>query len=127
MPPGMLWRPIVIGLLLLTVAVVLAVENYSLLLGEAAPPLVQREIRRLVEADPAVVGLRALRTMALGPHELLVVLEVVFERDLDTADLEAAIRRLETAIIEALDGDTRRALVVSEPAAPRRRQSRRAA
>jgi cation diffusion facilitator family transporter len=118
---------VVIGLLLLTVAVILAVENYSLLLGEAAPPRVQKEIRRIVASDPAARGLRALRTMALGPSELLVVLEVVFARDLDTPDLEAAVQRLEQGIVEALGGGTRRTLVVIEPAAPKKRERRRAA
>ena len=118
---------IAIGLVLLTVAVVLAVENYSLLLGEAAPRGVQREIRGVVEADPAVHGVHALRTMALGPHELLVVCEVSFERELETAEIEAAVRRLETAIIETLAGGTRRSLVVIEPAPPRVVSARRRA
>lgn len=118
---------VVIGGVLLAVAVVLALENYSLLLGEAAPPTVEREIRQVVEADRAVQGLRALRTMALGPEEFLVVLEIVFARDLETADVEAAVRRLETAVIDAARGGTRRALVVIEPAPPMKRHRRRAA
>ena len=108
-----------IGCVLLVVAGILALENYSLLLGEAAPPQLEREIRRLVQADAAVVGLRALRTMALGPHEFLVALEVVFARDLVATEIEAAVRRLERAIIGALRGGTRRALVVIEPASAR--------
>ena len=108
-----------IGSVLLVVAGILALENYSLLLGEAAPPQLEREIRRLVQADAAVVGLRALRTMALGPHEFLVALDIVFARDLAAPEIEAAVRRLERAIIGALRGGTRRALVVIEPASPR--------
>jgi cation diffusion facilitator family transporter len=107
-----------IGCVLLVVAGILALENYSLLLGEAAPPQLEREIRRLVQADAAVVGLRALRTMALGPHEFLVALEIVFARDLAAPEIETAVRRLERAIIGALRGGTRRALVVIEPASP---------
>jgi len=118
---------LVIGCVLLVVAGILALENYSLLLGEAAPPRLEREIRRLVQADAAVVGLQALRSMALGPHEFLVALEVVFARDLGTTEIEAAVRRLERAIIGALRGGTRRALVVIEPASPKRGDGRRAA
>ena len=118
---------LVIGCVLLVVAGILALENYSLLLGEAAPPRLEREIRRLVQADAAVVGLQALRSMALGPHEFLVALEVVFARDLGTTEIEAAVRRLERAIIGALRGGTRRALVVIEPASPKRGAGRRAA
>jgi divalent metal cation (Fe/Co/Zn/Cd) transporter len=116
-----------IGCVLLVVAGILALENYSLLLGEAAPPRLEREIRRFVQADAAVVGLRALRTMALGPHEFLVALEVVFARDLAATEIEAAVRRLERAIIGALRGGTRGALVVIEPASPEPGGDRRAA
>ena len=117
---------LVIGVILLAVALILAVENYSLLLGEAAPRAVQREIQRVVEEDPATRELRAQRTMALGPEEFLVVVEVVFTPDLETADVEAAVLRLETAIIEAAHGATRRALVVIEPASSRKDRRRAA-
>ena len=116
-----------IGCVLLVVAGVLAVENYSLLLGEAAPRSVQRKIQQLVTRDGAVVALQSLRTMALGPRELLVVLEVVFGRDLSAAEIEAAVRRLERAIIDAVHGSTRRTLVVIEPASPKAATPRRAA
>src|SRR5205823_6102416 len=43
-----------IGLVLIGVAVFLAFENYSLLIGEAASPEVQARLRAAVEADPAV-------------------------------------------------------------------------
>ena len=116
-----------IGAVLLVVAGILALENYSLLLGEAAPPRLQREVRRVVGADEAVAAVRALRTMALGPREFLVALEVVFARDLDAVEIEAAVRRLEGAIIAAFHGETRRALVVIEPASPEREAARRTA
>jgi cation diffusion facilitator family transporter len=118
---------LVIGMVLLVVAVILALENYSLLLGEAAPVRVEREVRRLIEADPAVSALRSLRTMALGPHEFLIAVEAVFARGLAVAEVETAVRRLERAIINALHGGTRRALVVIEPASPARGNERRAA
>jgi cation diffusion facilitator family transporter len=117
---------LLIGGVLLAVAVVLALENYSLLLGEAAPASVEREIRRLVGADAAVEGIHALRTMALGPGELLIVLEVVFARELAAPEVEAAVRRLETAIVAGV-GRTRRSLVVIEPAPPKKGDIRRAA
>jgi cation diffusion facilitator family transporter len=117
---------LLIGVVLLIVAGVLAFENYSLLLGEAAAPPVQRKIRTLVEADAAVVDLRKLRTMALGPQEFLVVLEVAFVPDLTAVAVAAAVRRLEDGIVAELEGATRRTLVVIEPAPPRR-AARRAA
>ena len=56
--------------------------------------------------------------MVLAPAEFLVVLDVVFVRDLETAEVEAAVRRLDAAIVDALDGATRRSLILIEPAAP---------
>ena len=67
-----------IGVLLIGVAVFLAMENYSLLLGETAPPDVERRIREAVTRDPALAALVALYTMHLGPTSLLVALEVHF-------------------------------------------------
>jgi divalent metal cation (Fe/Co/Zn/Cd) transporter len=67
---------IVIGTLLVGVAVVLALENYSLLLGEAAPAVVEARIRRLVREDDDVLDVVELRTMHMGPREILVALGV---------------------------------------------------
>jgi hypothetical protein len=43
----------IIGVLLVGVAVVLAFENYSLLIGEAAPKRIEDGLRAAVEADPS--------------------------------------------------------------------------
>jgi cation diffusion facilitator family transporter len=118
---------LVIGCVLLAVAALLAFENYSLLLGEAAPARLEREIRRVVGADPAVRAIRALRTVALGPHRFFVLLEVVFARELCTEDIESAVRRIESRVIDALGGATQRSLVVVEPASPQDGRGRRAA
>src|SRR5690348_15165106 len=61
-----------IGLLLGTIAVVLAVETKSLLIGEAATPEEQDAIRTVIEASPEVRRIIHLRTEHLGPDDLLV-------------------------------------------------------
>jgi len=110
---------IVIGTLLVGVAVVLALENYSLLLGEAAPAAVEARIRRLVREDDDVLDVVDLRTMHMGPREILVALGVHFRPHLTTAQIEAAVARLQTAIKKALDGATDAGLILVEPTRPR--------
>jgi cation diffusion facilitator family transporter len=61
-----------IGGLLLVIAIVLATEMKSLLIGEAASPAVEQRIRAAIEQSPEVRALIHLRTLHLGPEELLV-------------------------------------------------------
>ena len=78
-----------IGLLLVGVAVVLALENYSLLIGEAAPATVEAKIRRLVREDDDVVDVLDLRTMHMGPEDILVAAGVKFRPHLTTTEIRA--------------------------------------
>ncbi len=48
------------------VALVLGVESRDLLLGSAAPPAIQREIRRVIESFPETTAINELLTMQLG-------------------------------------------------------------
>src|SRR5262250_617919 len=121
MTGAILWdavASIVIGTLLVGVAVVLALENYSLLLGEAAPAAVQARIRRLVREDDDVLDVVDLRTMHMGPREILVALGVHFRPHLTTAQIEAAVARLQATIRKALGGATNADLILIEPTRP---------
>ncbi|GLW09257.1 transporter [Microtetraspora sp. NBRC 13810] len=68
---------IAIGVLLVAVAVVLAVETKSMIIGESASPEVRRAIREVLDADPLIRDIAQLRTMHLGPDEVLVAARVV--------------------------------------------------
>ena len=105
----------VIGLILLGVAVLLAFENYTLLLGETAPPDVQERIRRIVTDDPAVAALASLHTMHLGPAALLVAVGVQFRDELTVADVTAAVSRIQEKIRSALGDDTTARMIIIEP------------
>jgi hypothetical protein len=61
-----------IGALLVSVAVVLSTEMRSLLIGETASPRVVQAIERALTGQEGVEQLIHLRTMHLGPEELLV-------------------------------------------------------
>jgi divalent metal cation (Fe/Co/Zn/Cd) transporter len=106
---------IAIGLVLVTVAGVLALENYSLLMGESAPREVLERILAATRRDPAVVSVEALRTMHLGPASLLVVLDVAFRDALSAHDVEIATERLRATVAQAAGEAGRRQLVVIEP------------
>lgn len=91
-----------IGILLGLIAIVLAVEMKSLLIGESATRARIDAIRAAIEADPSVVELIHMRTEHLGPDELLVGAKVEFAPDLSGLQLAEAIDRTEAGIRSAV-------------------------
>jgi cation diffusion facilitator family transporter len=90
-----------IGLLLVAVAVVLAIETKSLLLGEAASADAQRRIRDAIEASDGIDGVIHMKTMHLGPEELLVAVKVAVTGTDSAAQVASAIDAAEVAILDA--------------------------
>lgn len=80
-----------IGGLLVVIAVTLAVEMKSLLIGEAASREEIDALRDAMEAGDDVVRVIHLRTEHLGPEEVLVAGKVEFAQGLSTAALADAI------------------------------------
>lgn len=93
---------IVIGLILACVAYLLARETLGLLLGEAATPPVRRRIIEVTTGFATVERVVELRTMHVGPQEVLVALDVLFQDGLDTDELERTIDEIEAASREAV-------------------------
>ncbi|NJQ02702.1 cation diffusion facilitator family transporter [Streptomyces zingiberis] len=92
---------ICIGVLLIVIAVVLAVETKSLLLGEAAgPDAVERISKALVDGD-TVTGVIHMRTLHLGPEELLVAAKIAVKHDDTAAEVARAIDAAESRVREA--------------------------
>ena len=91
---------LLIGILLTAIAVVLAIEMKSLLIGESATAKVQEEIRAGITGDPEVERLIHLRTQHIGPEELLIGAKVSFADDLAVAELAGAVDRLEARVRE---------------------------
>jgi divalent metal cation (Fe/Co/Zn/Cd) transporter len=104
-----------IGLLLIAVAIVLAVESHSLLIGERAPAWVEREIRSVVESEPAVTRLAELHTMHLGPRSVFIVLGLTFAGHLTAGEVEDTVAHLQRRLAERLAGLTTERLIVIEP------------
>ena len=90
-----------IGVLLVVVAVVLAIETKSLLLGESATPEARRRIREALVGSDGVDGVIHLKTMHLGPEELLVAVKIAVPRDVTSAQVAATIDAAERAVREA--------------------------
>ncbi|MFJ5777688.1 cation diffusion facilitator family transporter [Streptomyces sp. NPDC093094] len=91
-----------IGVLLVLIAVVLAIETKSLLLGESAGiEEVQRIEAAVVDGD-TVTGLIHMRTLHLGPEELLVAAKVAVRHDGTATEIARAIDAAEARIREAV-------------------------
>ncbi|MEU8260323.1 cation diffusion facilitator family transporter [Micromonospora sp. NPDC048999] len=65
-----------IGLLLVTIAIILAVETKSLLIGEGAEPKELAAIEQAVTGGPEVERIIHMKTLYLGPEELMVAAKV---------------------------------------------------
>lgn len=89
-----------IGVLLVSVAILLALETKSLLLGESAAPLAQRRIFDALEATTGVERVIHMKTLHLGPEELLVAVKVGVRREASASQVAASINAAERAIRE---------------------------
>jgi cation diffusion facilitator family transporter len=83
---------IAIGSLLVVIAVVLATEMRSLLIGESASLDQQSAIRAAITGGPEVERIIHLRTLHLGPDELLVGAKI----DLTTTSVEVLAAAIDT-------------------------------
>jgi cation diffusion facilitator family transporter len=86
---------VIIGLLLMSVAFILAFETKSLLLGEGVDAKTLADIRRRVESDAAVEKASGILTMYMGPNDLLVNLGVCFKKGTTAEQMHEAIHRIE--------------------------------
>ena len=91
-----------IGALLVSVAVLLAVETKSLIIGESALPEELTKIHTALLSTPRVQRVIHMRTMHLGPEELLLAAKIGVRADDEGADIAATIDDAEARIRQAL-------------------------
>ncbi|MFG2895167.1 cation diffusion facilitator family transporter [Streptomyces sp. NPDC048248] len=91
-----------IGVLLVLIALVLAAETKSLLLGEAAGPEQVAQIRAAVVDGEVVTRVIHMRTLHLGPEELLVAAKIAVQHDGTATQIADAINAAEVRIREAV-------------------------
>jgi cation diffusion facilitator family transporter len=87
-----------IGALLVVVAIVLGIETKSLLVGEGANAADDRRIRELITTHPDVTHLIHMKTLYLGPDELMVAAKLGFNPRLSLAEFSRATNEIEESI-----------------------------
>ncbi|MBL4675055.1 MAG: cation diffusion facilitator family transporter [Mucilaginibacter sp.] len=92
---------ILIGLLLTAVAVLLVRESRSLLMGESVAPDELAEVKALMEKQAGVQNAGRQRSMYLGPEEVLLQADVVFDPELQANEIAGIIRQLREQVQEA--------------------------
>jgi cation diffusion facilitator family transporter len=115
-----------IGVLLVIIAIVLAIEMKGLLIGEAASLTDQQRIAAAIEIEPSVTKLIHMRTQHIGPDELLVGAKLELVHGLSVDDAVEAVNRIENSVRRAvptariiyLEPDIFRTSLPSDHAAP---------
>jgi cation diffusion facilitator family transporter len=93
---------IIVGVALGAVGFVLGKESKSLLIGESVTDADEKKMKAIVKAHRDVVELVHLRTMHLGPSEVIAAIKVRFIGNLDTRTLELRINEIEAALRKEL-------------------------
>src|SRR6185436_3713079 len=89
---------IVVGATLFAVAYFLARKTKHLLIGQSVPLPQRRRIVEIVEQSPGVQRLLHLRTMHLGPDEVLVGMKIVVDDALAAGDVAQFIDVIEARL-----------------------------
>jgi cation diffusion facilitator family transporter len=91
-----------IGALLVGVAVILAIEMKSLLIGESATQAQVAAISAALAGTPGVVSIIHMKTLHLGPEELLVAAKIAVAPQSTAEEVTTAINVAEQAIRDAV-------------------------
>ncbi|MCX4666815.1 cation diffusion facilitator family transporter [Streptomyces sp. NBC_01381] len=91
-----------IGILLILIAIILAAETKSLLLGESAGTEEVEKIEKALVDGDTVTRVIHMRTLHLGPEELLVAAKVAVEHDDTATEIANAINAAEERIRAAV-------------------------
>jgi cation diffusion facilitator family transporter len=93
---------LMIGTLLILVAITLGIETKSLLVGEGATDADHARIVDAIVRGPEVRKLIHIKTLYLGPDELLVAAKLGFAADAPLAHIASDIDRIEARVREAV-------------------------
>ncbi len=89
---------VMIGLVLASVATILAYESKSLLIGEPASPVLVSAVVALALQEPGVVSANGALTVHLSPDQILLALSVEFRDELRSPEIEQCVESIETSI-----------------------------
>jgi cation diffusion facilitator family transporter len=103
---------IVIGVLLMLFAVLLAIENKRLILGESLAEDVEADLQKSITDQDGVTSIDDFRSMFMGTGKVLVTADVSFDSGMDTDSIEERITQLEQRLKKV---DERVKMVYIEP------------
>jgi cation diffusion facilitator family transporter len=101
-----------IGGILMFFAFFLAKENRGLLIGESVTNREYKKIVRSIQEIPEVNKLISMRTMHLGPEDILVGVQVNLIDNLDTDKIESVTDAVEQKIMEIIPNTNREHIFV---------------
>ncbi len=116
---------LMIGGILAAVALWLALETKSLLIGEAAHEDVRRGIAELAQGQAGVKAINEVIALQMGPSHIIVTLSLDFRDDLSAQQVKATTTALNHAIKEA-QPDVKRIFIEMEAAEAHDAQARQA-
>jgi cation diffusion facilitator family transporter len=88
-----------VSLVLAVMAIFLAYETKSLLIGEPASPRLEAGILKAASEDPAVKTTNGLFTIHLGPDQVVAELSLEFKAECRAEEIEDSVERIEVAIV----------------------------
>jgi cation diffusion facilitator family transporter len=91
---------VVIGVILGLTAMLLAYESKGLLIGEAADPVLVKNLRDLACSQPGVVGVGHVLTVHSSPDQITVMMNVDFRDDMLAGEVERIVCHIEEAARE---------------------------
>ena len=89
---------IIIGCILCAVALFMGNETRSLLLGESADPKLIQKISAIFEDEESINRLIYIKSLQLGPNDILVSIKVEFNHRLNTVEISNLINGIEKEI-----------------------------
>jgi cation diffusion facilitator family transporter len=92
---------ILIGLVLAAIAVLLARESKSLLIGEQANPELIQDILRIVKNTSGATEVSVALSVQLAPDQIVVALSFRFPESMRAADIVAQVRKIEHEVQSA--------------------------
>ena len=75
-----------------------AYETTGLLIGAAASPTVVRNLRQIIRETEGVAHINELRTIHLGPNDILAAISVDFDDGITSEAVEDAVTAMEKEI-----------------------------
>ena len=89
---------VLIGVLLGVTAVFLAIEVKGLLVGEAADPRLEKTVREGVADIDEIIAVNELRTLHLGPTDVLLTISVDFRDGVVSQRIEEIVSEIERRV-----------------------------